>query len=57
MAGVIEDWRAMNDMALNDAMAGRTLCPNCKGRGHEGTGRLDADFPCRTCYGQGTLDE
>ncbi len=52
----IEGWRAMNDMALNDVMAGRALCPNCLGKGHEGLGLLEADFPCRQCYGQGTLD-
>lgn len=30
-------------------------CPNCKGRGHEGAGMLEDDYPCRWCYGQGHL--
>ena len=29
-------------------------CPNCKGKGYEGRGDLEADYPCRTCFGLGT---
>lgn len=32
---------------------GAVLCPNCKGRGHEGLGDLEDDYPCRSCFGMG----
>jgi len=27
------------------------VCPNCNGRGHEGAGDLEDDYPCRACMG------
>lgn len=55
MDRVIEQWQLMENAPLRAAMAGATLCPRCKGRGHEGLGLLEADWPCRQCYGAGTL--
>jgi hypothetical protein len=31
------------------------VCPNCEGKGHEGTGLLEDDYPCRTCMGAKTV--
>jgi DnaJ-class molecular chaperone len=46
---------AHEDSILAATMNGETLCPNCKGKGCEGLGLLEADWPCRRCSGRGLL--
>jgi deoxycytidylate deaminase len=52
---VLAEVAAHEDSILNAAIEGEALCPNCKGRGHEGLGLLESDFPCRMCCGRGLL--
>jgi DnaJ-class molecular chaperone len=57
VADTIEQVRAHEDSILNAVVAGEALCPNCNGRGHEGLGLLEADWPCRFCRGRGLLSQ
>lgn len=52
---VIQQIAAHEDSILDAAVDGETLCPSCKGKGCEGLGLMEADWPCRTCHGRGLL--
>lgn len=53
--GIVSEIAAHEDSILAAAMNGETLCPSCKGKGCEGLGLMEADWPCRTCSGRGIL--